>query len=847
MARSRPSKKPAASRDAGTSASWWTRQPAWVQHAVCLTVLAVVAFGFYAPAVFSGKTLAGGDTVSWRAMAEVMIEHREATGQEPLWDPNAFAGMPGYLISFPDQIPQLDLLPKTLRAFMWPVSHFLFLLFGTYLLVVVLVRDRWAGVLAACAYGLTTYLPIILVAGHNTKFIALCYAPWLVLSFAYALRRAGLLAGLLFAAALAVNLRADHVQITYYVTFLLGVWWLVEGVQAGRKGAWKPFGKATGWMALGGVLALLMVAQPYLSLSEYKAFSIRGASSGGGAGEGALAWDYAMAWSQGVGELWTLLIADAFGGGGALYWGPKPFTAGPHYVGGIVVALALLALWRWRRPAVWALGIGTGLMLLFALGEHLPLVNRPMFELFPLFDAFRVPETWLSIVALALAVLAGFGLALLGRDERADDAAQTTRAGYAVWGGVAAVVAVLLLAHGALFSFERPGEAAQIVQQIAASNDVSPDDPRVTRAAEQYLGEARAERADVFSGDAWRTLLMLLLGGGLFVLHRRGTLPAWTVQAGLVALVVVDLGGVGRRYFSEEDLRPAQAPEDLIARYDIDGFVLERRAEAGGPGHFRVLSLESGNPMVNARPSYYYESIGGYHGAKLRRYQDFIDHIFIDPATGLPSEAALDLLNVRYVVAPGLLPGTEPVYQGPQTGLAVLENADALPRAFFVGEVEVVEDPETQWQQLRSGAVDLRQTALVEAPFAHDLVPLDSASTARAELDAYGPRQITWNVETDAPRLLVVSEVYYPAGWNAYVDGEAVPVYPVNYLLRGVPVPAGAQTVEMRFEPSSYRNGLWIAGLSTAAVYLGLVVLLGLRVRRQKDPAPTATPVETEV
>jgi hypothetical protein len=476
-------------------------------------------------------------------------------------------------------------------------------------------------------------------------------------------------------------------------------------------------------------------------------------------------------------------------------------------------------------------------MLLFSLGEHFELLNRPMFEYFPLFDAFRVPETWLSIVALALAVLAAFGVAHVVRNEPSDEAAEKTKAIYIAAGGMIGLVLVLLLFRGSLFDFERPGEYQQVVQQIAASNDVSPGDPRVARAAEQYLAQMETDRKDRFSDDAQRTLFFLVLAGAVLVAYRREWIPGWTMQVLLALLVVVDLWGVDRRYFSEDDLRRAQQPEDLIARYDFDQFILEQQAEAGGPGAFRVLSLESGNPMVNARPSYHYESIGGYHGAKLRIFQDYIDHLFMNDR-GLPSENALDLLNVRYVIARGVLPGTEPVFRSEQTGQVVLRNPDAVPRAFLVGDAEVVSSPEAMWDRIQSADFDPGETALLSEPVNLEPVPVDSASTARVTLEAYGPREIRWTVATDAPRLLVASEVYYPAGWNAYVDGEPTPIVRANYLLRAVPIPEGEHEVVMRFEPRSYQVGLWVSGLATALAYGGVVVLLSLRWRRREGETP---------
>lgn len=815
---------------------WWDRQTGSTQHVICVVALLVIAFGFYAPVVFSSQSLIGGDTVNWRAMAEYILEYEEATGEEALWAPNAFGGMPGYMIAYGTQIPQLDEVPALLRRVIWPVSHFLFLLLGTYLLVFYLTTDRLAGVLAAAAYGLTTYLAVILVAGHNSKFITLCFSPWLVLAFAYVLRQPKLLSALLFAIALGINLRAGHVQITYYVTFLLGIWWIVELVGAIRRGDWKPVAASTGYLALGSVLGLLMVAQPYLANFEYKRYTIRGATDAAAAG---LDWTYAMGWSQGVGELITLIAADAFGGASPSYWGPKTFTSGPHYVGAIVCFLAILAIWRQRRNVVLALAVGAALMTLFSLGSHLPLLNRLMYEHFPLFNAFRVPETWLIIVVFALAVLGAFGLRAAGTD--ATPAGE--RAAYASAGGVAALLLLLWLLPGIVTDFERPDEAVQVTQQILSQYpDVSPDDPRLQATLDTYLQEQKVERRGTFKSEMLRSLLFVLLAGGLIVLYRNGKVPRWSMQAAIVLLIIVDLWGVGRRYFNGDVLVRAAEPEEQIATYDFDRFILQQQEEAGGLGRFRVLSLETGGPFQNARPSYHYESIGGYHGAKLRLIQDYIDEIFIDPGTRAPNENALDLLNVRYIIARGALSGTRPVFQSEQSGMYVLENPDAVPRAYFVGETEVVDDSEQAWERIRSPEFDPRSTALLHETIDFEPAPIDSASTARVEVASYAPDEIVLNVETDAPRLLVLSEIFYPAGWKASIDGEEAPIYRTNHLLRAVPVTEGAQQVVLRFEPSSHRAGVWISASAVVLVYGLTVALLSLGwYRRRRAPEQPST------
>lgn len=821
---------------------WWDHVAPRRQHIVCALVLLIVSVGFYAPMHFSGKTLVGGDTVKWRAMAESVIAYEEATGETPLWATNPFGGMPATMISYAPAVPQADDIPRLLRKIIWPTSHFFLLLLGTYGFVWFTARDKLAAVLAACAFGLTTYLPVILVAGHNSKFITLAYAPWLMWAFAYALAKPKLLSGLLFAAALALNLRAGHVQITYYVSLVMALWWIVEAVGAARRGRLRDFGASTAWLALGSVLGLLMVAQPYLMNAEYKAFTIRGASSGAAAGTGGLAWDYAMAWSHEWGELLTLFIANTYGGASPTYWGSKIFTSGPHYAGGIAIALAVLALWRLRKNLVYAGGISVVLMLLFSLGENLPSLNRLMFDHFPLFASFRVPETWLVAVVLVVAILAGLGLAYVarpvrvlraaGHDPGPSPRADASRSLLVAFGGALAVAVVLWIGGSAFLDFEKDGEAALIAQQVVQQQPgLSVSDPRVVQFAEEQVRTVKADRADLFAADALRTALFLALALGLAFLFYRRLIPAWAMQVALVLLVVLDLGGVGRRYFNEDVLVRADRPEEQIAEYGFDRFVKQKVAEAGGPGHFRVLSLE-GAPSQNGRPAYHYETVSGYHGAKLRRIQDYFDHLLF--AGGTVNQNAVDLLSVRYVVAQQPVSGYTVAYQDEQTGFYVLENPEALPRAFFVGETEVIEDAETRWQRIADRATDLRRTAILEAPLDAEVTPIGAASTASVTLESFTPDEIRWTVETDAPRLFVADELYYPAGWAATVSGEPAPIVAVDHLLRGVPVPAGQHEIVMTFAPRSHTLGVTLSALSTLLVYGGIALLLGLGFARRR-------------
>lgn len=822
-------KKNARKTELAPKTSIWDRQTPLTRHSLCILALVAVSFMLFAPIHFEGKTLFAYDTVSFKAMANEMIEYEEETGEEALWSPNPFGGMPGYMISTPLEVAQIDDLPRALRQVIWPSSHFIFLLAGMYLLAFYLVNNHWASLLASLAYGLTTYVPIILVAGHNSKFITMAFAPWLILAFVFALRRPGLLSSSLFAIALAANLRAGHVQITYYVAFVLAVWWLVEVVSAIREGRSRDIVLRTAWLGLGSILGVLMVAQPYLSNFEYKAYTIRGAAPGGE--PSGLAWDYAMRWSQGVGELLTLLISDAYGGASA-YWGPKPPTGGPHYVGGVGLLLAVYAAVTVRRREVLALSIAVFLMVLFSLGRHFELLNRFMYEYFPLFSSFRVPETWLSIVALALALMAAFGVQqAVGEAEKNAASFPPFLRGTAVALGV---VLVFFVMRDVFFDFEKEGEVLRFAQQIAQQNNVASNNPQVIDAAERFAIQLKEDRAERYNNDAIRTLLFLLGAGLAFSLYQRKRIPAFVAGLAFVGLVGFDLGQVWTRYFNEERLGTERTVDDLVAEYPFDRYLIDKKEELGGNGHFRVLSLE-GNPTEVARPAYHYETLSGYHGAKLRLYQDYLDNILFDPS-GLPNENGMDLLNTRYVVAGGPYPGAREVFRDERTGMIVSERVGAPERAFFVGELEVIESAQDTWARLQDASFDPSRTAILAGEVDGRTTPLDSTSMARAELNGHTPHTVSWDLETDADRLLVVSEIYYPAGWNAYLDGEEIPIHRVNYLLRGVFIPEGSHELVMRFEPRSYELGYWLTLASTILVYGSVVVLLGAGwVRRKRS------------
>lgn len=802
------------------------------KHAIMIGMLMLLALVFFAPVHFSDGQLIATDTVQWRAMVESMIQMEEETGGVALWAGRVFAGMPGYMISPELSVPQVDLLMRELRLLIWPTSHMWLLLIGTYLLAFRLTGESLSAAVAALSYGFTTYIPVILAAGHNSKYIALAWAPWMLLAFLYAMQRRSVVSALLFAVALAVNLRAGHVQITYYVTFAAGIWWLVEGVHAFRGGDRAGFLRGTGMLLLGSVLGLMMVAQPYMSHAEITPYTTRGSSTGGT--QGGMAWDYAMAWSQGPGELLTLLMADAYGGASPTYWGAKTFTGGPHYFGMITVLFLALAFWKVRDRITLALSIGLLALILFALGENLSILNRPMFEFFPLFDAFRVPETWLSVAALLAALMAARGMAsLVSIAESSGPLLQQPVFRLAL--GFGGLLLVFNVMGTTLLSFERPGERAQIEAQIERANPgVSMSDPRVVQFVDEQLAQVTAERIEAFSADAFRSLFVVLLLGTLVYLLVNRRLPYWVVGFVVVGVLVVDLTGVARRHINTDRLSPVEDASASVRQFGFDTFLVDQRVQEGGEGAFRVLSLEFGqHPISNARPSFFHESLGGYSGAKLRLFQDFLDHLLFAGPAGV-NTSALDMMDVGYLIASGPLPGFTPVFQDEETGQGVFRNDERPGRAWLVDSVAIHPGYESVWASINSPSFDPATVALITADADLNAETLTgSAGDSQVSVTQYSAEDMTFAVRSSRDRLLVVSEVFYPPGWTATIDGEETDIHQVNHLLRGIVVPAGDHEIRLAFRPASYRNSTLITSTGTGITY-GLLLVYGLLALRRR-------------
>ncbi|MET4108416.1 YfhO family protein [Hymenobacter sp. UYP22] len=839
-------------------APWWRRV---LPHLLAVLFFLVLAAAYFSPILFDGKTLAQHDIVQFNGGAHEAAEFRERTGEEALWTNSMFSGMPTYLIStrFPGDLSQYLHKLFTLGLPAVVANLFLALVCG-YALCVALGLSPLVSVVGAIALGFTSYNLIILAAGHNTKSLALAYAPLVLAGLLVAFRRNKWLGTALFALGLAMNIRSNHLQITYYLLLLVLVFGVVELVFAFREKRLPDFLTRTALLAVAALLAVGVSFGRLYTTLEYSKYSIRGKSelktpapvapgqtpapaeddAGSGLGK-----DYAFSYSYGIGETATLLIPNFYGGasqmklsdnsesGKALaaagvppaqlsdvlahmptYWGDQPITSGPVYVGAVVFFLFVLGLMvADRRTRIWLL-VGTLLSIVLAWGKNFDTFNYLMFDYFPGYNKFRAVSMALTIAQLAMPVLAVLALARVLRGAPSAIAAAPASTHPSLAGlvgkpvdtadtadfkkhvvralGITAGLCVLAFLAGLVSDFAAPIDA-QLQQQGFP------------------LEALRADRAGLLRTDVFRSLFFVVVAGGLlwFFLQRKLSAGLTATLVGLLTLV--DLWGVDKRYLNDGNFQQETIAEQFVASPADEQIRQDKDLS------YRVLNVQ--NPFNEAQTSYFHKSIGGYHGAKLRRYQDLIER-----QISANNTAVLNMLNTRYVIVPG--------EQGqPQQ---VQRNPGALGNAWFVSEVQKVQNPDEEIKALTG--LNTATTAVVDA----SKFPLNktaySAEGSTIALTDYTPNALTYRANAVQDGLVVFSEIYYADGWKAFIDGKEVPYLRANYVLRALQVPAGNHTIEFKFEPSEYAIGNTVSLVSSVLLIAAMLVALFYALKHRPEP-----------
>ncbi len=776
--------------------------PASRQHIIALAILFVIPLILFFDTTLGGKELQRHDITQYRAAVESVYEYQEQFGEEPLWANNIYGGMPSYVIAIEKAVPHLDNLDRYFKT-IYPAFQFWVLLGGMYFFLTLMGFKPLTACFGSIIFGLTSYFPIIIIAGHTSKFVALGFIPWLLSGYWMLMKKEKKLLGLfIITVAMALEIRAGHPQITYYYFYLIGGLFIFDSyrmIQEKRTKTWITLGLL---LAAGVLIGALGNAEKVLALQEYAHYSLRG----GSAVQGTTTMDtgYAFGWSQGISETLTLLIPDLFGGSGAEYWGPKTFTSGPHYFGAVAFVFFVIALFKVREKNMFVfLAVGT-LGILFAWGGNFLILNQFAFDYIPFFNKFRAPETWLVLTVLCYTVVAVYGFNWL-LDFTAHKAASFKQL-YAPIGTILATLLILFIGVNSM-SFIKQGEVANIANQIAQQNQVSVNNPQVQQQANNYVKSRLVpEREEKAKGDILRLALFIIITTGLVFAISNSKIGLSIGSFILIILISFDMINVDQRYMPEQNfvasnINPVNYLESQ--RRDIDQFI-EGHISENSTYPYRVFPLLD-SPFQNATGAYFYPIIGGYTAAKLSVVQDVLmaqDGPLFSGPSGI-NLGLLALLNTKYITynQPLGIPGLTPVFRG-NSGV-VLQLDEVLPKAFFVDSTITTNDPVDAYNHLYPGVIDFSNTAVIE-DFTAETSP-DSSSSV--EVSYYTGPEMTIKTSRSKPGFLVISEIYYPEGWEALLDGEEIPIHKTNYLLRGVQVPAGEHTLEFDFKPRSIALG----------------------------------------
>lgn len=781
-------------------------------HVWAIILFLVLSVAYFAPVVFQGKTMGQGDVHSWRGTQQENQDCYEKTGEYSHWSNMLFGGTPnvgsdGYNV-YNKFFPRIATggLPILSAGILF------FYMLGVYILLCVMGCTSWLSVLGAIAYAFATYNIVIIDAGHANKAWAMaCMAPTIA-GVMLCFRGKYLWGGLVTLIFTGMHIMYSHQQITYYLLIMLLAMAIAYGIQAFRNKAMKDFLKG-GFVALGfAIVSLLPTLGGWLVTYDYSKDTMRGGpvlkqNPQGEVESTGLELDYAFQWSQGKMETLTLLIPQLYGGSShyglsessqtykllqpsgqtafaenaPMYWGDQPFTSGPVYVGAIICMLFVLGLFIVKGPDKWWLLVVTVISVILSCGRSMPGINNFLFEHLPLYDRFRTPSMALVIAELSMVMLACLALKTIIEDK--DRSRYWKQLLYAV-GITGGICLVFALFGKSFFSFDSTGDARY------------PD----------MLQEAfRADRASLLVKSAWTSLLFILLAFVSLWAYMRKSFKTDLFLGSMILWVLVDLWGTDRKYVGEKNFYPARAVKAVIPT-DADNAILADRDP-----NYRVFNVTV-NTFNDASTSNFHKSIGGYSPMKLRRYQDIIDYHF---SNGVNMKV-LNMLNTKYFIVPGR--DGKPVAQ---------YNPGALGHAWFVDSIRWVNSPDEEIMALYD--FEPARTALVDVEW-RDKAGLsqveypDPDFTCKIDLVDYLPNKLTYRYTADMSRPVVFADVYYKT-WKAYVDGQEIPLYRVNYILRGATLPQGEHTVVLEcINPIRKASG-WMTNLGSA---VNILLILGL-------------------
>ena len=802
-----------------------------LKHLPILLLFVIVSLAYFYP-VLGGRALFQSDIAQYQGMARESIAYRNQTGKETYWNNSAFGGMPTYQLGAQYAYYGLKYVDRTLRFLPRPADYLFLYFFGLYFLLISLkVPKAWA-VFGALSFGFSTYLIIILGVGHNAKAHAIAYFPWVIAAILWTLKGRYKSGFILSTLAIGLQLMANHYQMTYYLLMAVVLLWVIMGIDALKQNKIIGFTRATGILMASGLFALGLNATNILATREYAKESTRGPAVVTIDPEGeilpqneGLDYDYITEYSYAPLESFNLWIPRFMGGSsqealpedsemvsalrtmGAsrseaqeiaqqipMYWGDQPIVAAPAYIGGVVITLAILALFIISGPLrTWILAVSV-LALLLSWGRNFQWLTNLFIDYVPLYDKFRAVssiQVLIEFLMPVIAVLGGVSLMKQAQENPISLMKKLQRAAITVIGSLL----LLLGASYGFLEFSGPYDG-YFMDQLGLD----------------FVRAMRLDRASLMRYDTVRTLILALFSFALLWSFLKHKISKNTVVLSLIVLSAIDLVSVDWRYVNADDFvqkrlieRPFQASEvDLSIQRDTS--------------YFRVFD-QSSAPFNSARANFFHRQLGGYHAAKPRRMMDLYE-FYLEGS----NDQVLDMFNVKYIITRN--EGT--------TGLEASINSDRYGAAWFVDSI--IEFSSANQELLAIGRYDLKKTALVHREQFEELprwpkpIKPELATTLfnsdRIELVKHQPDRLVYRSNAAQERVAIFSEAYYPHGWQVTIDGQAAEMFRADYVLRALIVPAGAHDIVFEFIPEVVHTGQLISLSSTLLFLLILLVLV---------------------
>ena len=804
------------------------QKPKYWAYIIAILAFAVISWVYFYP-VMQGKRVKQHDMEMHKGMAQELTQYRESTGETALWTNSAFSGMPAWNITAPQKTNLFQYVHKVLSIGLpSPLGSVFISMLGFFILLLVLDVGVWVSALGAIAYGFTSYLYIIIGAGHNAKAVAMAYMAPVIAGVLLTYKGKYLWGLVLTAIAASLELYANHLQITYYLILILVVIVIAEFISDIRQKKLLHFVKASLMLLLVAVISVLTFSTKLYANYEFGKETTRGkpvlVSNESNQTKG-LDRDYITQWSYGKGETWSLMIPNAKGGASAYigkqnpvldkadrqfkdsiaqsnaYWGDQPGTSGPVYVGAIVVFLFVLGALTVKGKLKWALLIATVLSILLSWGKNFMGFTNFFLDYIPGYDKFRAVSMTLVIAEVTMPLLGFLGLAEMVKSP--ENAKKNMTKFFIALGITAGFCLLFYLLPKTFFNFLSQEEAKQFAAMSAGKDGA---------VYGMFATQLEDVRVAIFRKDALRSLIFIVLAAVPLFLYVKGKLKAIPAFVILAALIIVDMFPIDKRYLNDDNFIDKAKFDKPFVASPANQYILNDKAL-----DFRVADIT--RDMFNdASTCYFHKSIGGYSGAKLRRYQDVITKYLgpelnqlrsvktaQDMALLLEQQEVLNMLNTKYII---FNPQSQP-----------FENPFAYGNAWMVNDIQIANTPNEEFNALAT--TDLHRTAIIGKEFEQQVTGYRPQSAEGSiTLTDYKPNQLTYNFSANENKLVVFSEIWTSKGWTMWIDGQESPLLRANYLLRAAMVPAGQHEIVMRYEPKIWKVGGIVSLVSSLALIL---------------------------